>query len=178
MCVSYRRPLAIAKSASPFEFPPKDVAEMLQDKKLAIVDTPVDNCVVFIDMNVKTPRLTSKSVASGRLCDIVSKNHVGGDVRPRRADAREPRRDHLAGLAAAEAPCHRDAHPPARELFSTSSSDRYWRRCPTVSSKPVAMSRAHSSRSNTTRRRSARRLTRAVPTGGTSISIYLMPGFE
>jgi hypothetical protein len=32
---------------------------MLQDKKLAIVDTPVDNCVVFIDMNVKTPRLTS-----------------------------------------------------------------------------------------------------------------------
>jgi len=62
VCVSYRRPLAIAKSASPFEFPPKDVAEMLQDKKLAIVDTPVDNCVVFIDMNVKTPRLTSKSV--------------------------------------------------------------------------------------------------------------------
>lgn len=62
MCVSYRRPLAIAKSASPFEFPPKDVAEMLQDKKLAIVDTPVDNCVVFIDMNVKTPRLTSYKV--------------------------------------------------------------------------------------------------------------------
>jgi hypothetical protein len=51
--------LSIAKSASPFEFPPKDVAEMLQDKKLTIVDTPVENCVVFIDMNVKTPRSTS-----------------------------------------------------------------------------------------------------------------------
>jgi len=32
---------------------------MLQDKKLTIVDTPVENCVVFIDMNVKTPRSTS-----------------------------------------------------------------------------------------------------------------------
>jgi Glycosyltransferase family 20 len=61
---------------------------------------------------------------------------------------------------------------------SISSSDHYWRRCSEASTKPAAISREHSSRSNITRRRSARRLTRAVPTGGTSISTYLIPGFE
>jgi len=38
-----------------FGFPPKDVAEMIQEKKLTVVGTPVDNCIVFVDMNVKMP---------------------------------------------------------------------------------------------------------------------------
>ena len=43
---------------------------------------------------------------------------------------------------------------------------------------PAATSREHFSRSPITRRRSARRLTRAVATGGRSMSMYLIPGFE
>jgi len=50
--------------------------------------------------------------------------------------------------------------------------------CSTVSTNPAATSRAHSSRSCIARRRSARRLTRAVPTGGTPISMNLMRGLE
>jgi peptide/nickel transport system substrate-binding protein len=38
-----------------FGFPPKDVAEMVQEKKLTVVGTPVDNCIVFVDMNTKIP---------------------------------------------------------------------------------------------------------------------------
>jgi hypothetical protein len=41
----------------------------------------------------------------------------------------------------------------------------------------AARSREHSSRSCIARRRSARRLTSAVATGGMLISIYLIPGF-
>ncbi len=66
----------------------------------------------------------------------------------------------------------------AWSISQASNSQRYRPPCPTLSSNPAAISREHSSRSNIARRRSARRLTRAVPTGGTSISIYLMPGFE
>ena len=48
----------------------------------------------------------------------------------------------------------------------------------TVSTSPAATSREHSSRSFITRRRLARRLTRAVPTGGTPISTNLMRALE
>jgi peptide/nickel transport system substrate-binding protein len=38
-----------------FNLPPKDVAELAELGTLTVVGTPIDCCVVFIDMNVKTP---------------------------------------------------------------------------------------------------------------------------
>lgn len=38
-----------------FGFPPKDVSELAEEKKLTVVGTPIDNCIIFIDMNVKIP---------------------------------------------------------------------------------------------------------------------------
>jgi peptide/nickel transport system substrate-binding protein len=38
-----------------FGFPPKDVAELAEEKKLTVVGTPIDNCIIYIDMNVKVP---------------------------------------------------------------------------------------------------------------------------
>jgi hypothetical protein len=63
------------------------------------------------------------------------------------------------------------SHPPASDHRSSPQ-------CSRASTKPTATSRAHSSRSCIARRLSARRLTRAVPTGGTPISMNLMRGLE
>jgi peptide/nickel transport system substrate-binding protein len=38
-----------------FDLPPKDVSELAEEKKLKVVGTPIDNCIVYIDMNVKIP---------------------------------------------------------------------------------------------------------------------------
>jgi peptide/nickel transport system substrate-binding protein len=38
-----------------FDLPPKDVSELAEEKKLKVVGTPIDNCIVYVDMNVKTP---------------------------------------------------------------------------------------------------------------------------
>ena len=38
-----------------FDMPPKDVSELAEEKKLKVVGTPIDNCIVYIDMNVKIP---------------------------------------------------------------------------------------------------------------------------
>ena len=36
-----------------FNLPPKDVAELAEENKLTVIGTPVDNCIIYIDMNVK-----------------------------------------------------------------------------------------------------------------------------
>ena len=38
-----------------FGLPPKDVSELAKENKLTVVGTPVDDCVVYIDMNTKMP---------------------------------------------------------------------------------------------------------------------------
>jgi peptide/nickel transport system substrate-binding protein len=38
-----------------FNLPPKDVAELVEERRLTMVGTPVDCCIVYIDMNVKIP---------------------------------------------------------------------------------------------------------------------------
>src|SRR5258708_40334734 len=38
-----------------FNLPPKDVVELAEFGTLTVIGTPIDCCVVFIDMNVKTP---------------------------------------------------------------------------------------------------------------------------
>src|SRR6266404_2539522 len=38
-----------------FNLPPRDVAELVEERKLTVVGTPIDCCIVYIDMNVKTP---------------------------------------------------------------------------------------------------------------------------
>src|SRR5258707_9414207 len=38
-----------------FNLPPRDVAELAEEGKLTVVGTPIDCCIVYIDMNVKTP---------------------------------------------------------------------------------------------------------------------------
>jgi peptide/nickel transport system substrate-binding protein len=45
-----------------FDFQPKDVAELAEEKKLTVVGTPIDNCIIFIDMNVKTPPFDNPKV--------------------------------------------------------------------------------------------------------------------
>jgi hypothetical protein len=93
---------------------------------------------------------------------------------------------YATSLIAKPADLRSDLVDAAVKLLAWSTPDSYdWLRdelsnpqCPTVSTNPAATSRAHSSRSCITRRRSARRLTRAVPTGGTPISINLMRGLE
>ena len=78
---------------------------------------------------------------------------------------------------------HRSTNPRARipdrarsARLSSSAADGDERQCAAISTNPAATSRAHSSRSCIARRRSARRLTRPVPTGGTSMSTYRIPG--
>jgi peptide/nickel transport system substrate-binding protein len=36
-----------------FNLPPRDVAELVEERKLTVVGTPIDCCIVYIDMNVK-----------------------------------------------------------------------------------------------------------------------------
>jgi peptide/nickel transport system substrate-binding protein len=38
-----------------FDLPPKDVSEMAQEKKVAVIGTPVENAIIYFDMNVKMP---------------------------------------------------------------------------------------------------------------------------
>jgi len=38
-----------------FDLPPKDVSEMVQEKKVAVIGTPVENAIIYFDMNVKMP---------------------------------------------------------------------------------------------------------------------------
>src|SRR5271154_4834540 len=38
-----------------FDLPPKDVSEMAQEKKVVVVGTPVENAIIYFDMNVKMP---------------------------------------------------------------------------------------------------------------------------
>jgi peptide/nickel transport system substrate-binding protein len=38
-----------------FDLPPKDASELAEEKRLTVVGTPIDNCIVYIDMNVKVP---------------------------------------------------------------------------------------------------------------------------
>jgi len=38
-----------------FNLPPRDVTELVEERKLTVVGTPIDCCLVYIDMNVKTP---------------------------------------------------------------------------------------------------------------------------
>jgi peptide/nickel transport system substrate-binding protein len=38
-----------------FNLPPKDVSELLEENKLTVVGTPVDSCIVYIDLNNKMP---------------------------------------------------------------------------------------------------------------------------
>jgi peptide/nickel transport system substrate-binding protein len=38
-----------------FDLPPKDVSEMAQEKKVVVVGTPIENAIVYFDMNVKMP---------------------------------------------------------------------------------------------------------------------------
>src|SRR6266576_6682078 len=45
-----------------FDLPPKDVSELAEEKKLKVVGTPIDNCIVYIDMNVKIPPLDKLKV--------------------------------------------------------------------------------------------------------------------
>jgi peptide/nickel transport system substrate-binding protein len=45
-----------------FNLPPKDVAELVEDNKLTVVGTPVDDCVAYIDMNVKIPPFDNAKV--------------------------------------------------------------------------------------------------------------------
>ena len=65
-----------------------------------------------------------------------------------------------------------------RAVSRRNGGQRYASQCTAVSTNPAATSREHSSRSCIARRRSARRLTSAVATGGTPISINLMRGLE
>jgi peptide/nickel transport system substrate-binding protein len=46
-----------------FDLPPKDVSELAEEKKLKVVGTPIDNCIVYIDMNGKTPHSTNSKCA-------------------------------------------------------------------------------------------------------------------
>jgi peptide/nickel transport system substrate-binding protein len=53
---SNRRALIERRDADvSFDLPPKDVSELAEEKKLKVVGTPIDNCIVYIDMNVKIP---------------------------------------------------------------------------------------------------------------------------
>src|SRR5882724_10599822 len=45
-----------------FNLPPKDVSELAEENKLTIVGTPVDNCIIYIDMNVKIPPFDNAKV--------------------------------------------------------------------------------------------------------------------
>jgi peptide/nickel transport system substrate-binding protein len=38
-----------------FDLPPKDVSEMAQEKKVVVIGTPVENAIIYFDMNVKMP---------------------------------------------------------------------------------------------------------------------------
>jgi peptide/nickel transport system substrate-binding protein len=38
-----------------FDLPPKDVSEMAQEKKVVVIGTPIENAIVYFDMNVKMP---------------------------------------------------------------------------------------------------------------------------
>jgi peptide/nickel transport system substrate-binding protein len=38
-----------------FNLPPRDVSELAEEGKLTVIGTPIDCCIVYIDMNVKTP---------------------------------------------------------------------------------------------------------------------------
>jgi peptide/nickel transport system substrate-binding protein len=38
-----------------FNLPPKDVSELLEENRLTVVGTPVDSCIVYIDLNNKMP---------------------------------------------------------------------------------------------------------------------------
>ena len=45
-----------------FGLPPKDVSEIAEQNRLAVVGTPVDDCVCYIDMNVKIPPFDNPKV--------------------------------------------------------------------------------------------------------------------
>jgi peptide/nickel transport system substrate-binding protein len=45
-----------------FNLPPKDVSELAEENKLTIIGTPVDNCIIYIDMNVKVPPFDNAKV--------------------------------------------------------------------------------------------------------------------
>jgi peptide/nickel transport system substrate-binding protein len=45
-----------------FDLPPKDVSELAEEKKLKVVGTPIDNCIVYIEMNVNIPPLDKLKV--------------------------------------------------------------------------------------------------------------------
>jgi peptide/nickel transport system substrate-binding protein len=45
-----------------FNLPPKDVAELAEEGKLTVIGTPIDCCIVYIDMNVKIPPFDSTKV--------------------------------------------------------------------------------------------------------------------
>src|SRR5260370_3464985 len=86
-------------------------------------------------------------------------------------------------VLARDAACREDENPSKTDALKWVSSCPTGPQfgnthCSTVSTNPAATSRAHSSRSCITRRRSARRLTRAVLTGATPISINLMRALE
>jgi len=38
-----------------FDLPPKDVAELANEKKLTVIGTPIENAIIYIGMNVKLP---------------------------------------------------------------------------------------------------------------------------
>jgi peptide/nickel transport system substrate-binding protein len=45
-----------------FDLPPKDVSEMAQEKKVVVIGTPVENAIIYFDMNVKMPPFDSVKV--------------------------------------------------------------------------------------------------------------------
>ena len=45
-----------------FGLPPKDVSELAKENKLTVIGTPVDDCVVYIDMNTKMPPFNNLKV--------------------------------------------------------------------------------------------------------------------
>jgi peptide/nickel transport system substrate-binding protein len=45
-----------------FNLPPRDVSELAEEGKLTVVGTPIDCCIVYIDMNVKVPPFDNPKV--------------------------------------------------------------------------------------------------------------------
>jgi len=41
-----------------FDLPPKDVAEIAAERKVAVIGTPIENALLYIGMNVKIPHST------------------------------------------------------------------------------------------------------------------------
>jgi peptide/nickel transport system substrate-binding protein len=87
------------------DLPPKDYAELAKEGKVQVIGVPIQNDLVFVDMNVKIAPFRQPEGASGDLlCASLQGDHRFGALQSRQAHVRRRSRQALSGRRLAGAP--------------------------------------------------------------------------